>query len=457
MEGSIGNRYVPEKPIMSLPGGMIYLGTDLSLKRHVILYGVNSPDEAFTARYLRQLREASQFTGENFMHILDLGMEKESSRIVAILKPSSGKPLAQEIGRQAWSFEESILLVCGLSVTMQKASAEGITQFSVHAENLWLNEENQIVVMNYWEQGPARHRGVTGLCGLLYQFLTGASTVPLSWESLELLLLESLRDLLPQQREAVLSIIRQASAGQLSLKEFTAQLRQQLSFRGERGITDVKPAALAGAQAPPAAEVRPNPAKDEEQERIRELKQFVAGPSRPAGRAKAAPEPEADEEEDEAATMELDEPVQEKRSVGWLAKRVLVFGTAFLCVVALAGFILIELIDNHKPNLGEDPSFAEQAPATPQTQPPVETAPKETKPETPPEKPPASGEPVQAPSLIGLTREQAEKQALANGLHYEFVIEASDQASNTVFKQEPMPNTQLHSGDNIKFWVSKGQ
>jgi len=456
MEGSIGNRYVPEKPIMSLPGGMIYLGTDLSLKRHVILYGVDSPDEAFTARYLRQLREASQFTGENFMHILDLGMDTESSRIVAILKPSSGKPLAQEIGRQAWSFEESILLICGLSVTMQKAFAEGITQFSVHAENLWLNEENQIVVMNYWEQGPARHRGVTGLCGLLYQFLTGAQTIPLSWESLELLLLESLRDLQSQQREEVLGIIRQASAGQLSLKEFTSQLRQQLSFRGERGMNDVKPASPA-SQAPSASAARPNPYKDEEQERIRELKQFVAGPSRPAARRTAAPEPEGDEAEDKTAAMELDEPAEEKRSVGWLAKRVLIFGTAFLCIVALAGFILIELIDNHKPNRGEDPSFAEQVPATPQTQQPAETAPKETKPEPSPEKPPASGEPVQAPSLIGLSREEAEKQALAYGLHYEFVIEASDQANNTVFKQEPVPNTQLHSGDNIKFWVSKGQ
>lgn len=453
MEGSIGNRYVPEKPILPLPGGMIYLGTDLSLKRQIILYGVDSPDETFAAHYIRQLREASQFTGENFMHILDLGIDTESNRLMAILKPCNGNPLIQEIGRRTAGFEESVRLVCELGVTMQKASAEGIPQFSVHADNLWLNEEKQIVVMNYWETGADRHRGVTGLCGLLYQLITGALTVPASWNSLILLLRESIAALPAQQKEGLLRIYDSAASGLLTLQEFTFQLRQLLSFRGSQATGSVKPDETA-FQSRSAASLT----KEIELERIEELKKAVAPASRARSDSKPHPQPVRIEEEDEddAATMVLGAVKPDKKTFGTLAKRVLIYGSVFAGVIVLAGAILIGLLDNRNSNRGEEQTFAEQTPPTTQTQPQQTVTPKETKPDSAAVTPPAAGQPIPAPTLIGLTREQAEKQALASGLHYEFVIEANDQtANNTVFKQEPMPNTTVTTGGNIKFWVSK--
>lgn len=455
MEGSIGKRYIPEKPILPLPRGMIYLGKDLSLNRHVIMYGVDSSDEPFAAQYIRQLREASQFTGENFMHILDLGIDSGSNRLMAILKPCHGKPLIQEIGRRTLGFEENVRLVCELGTTMQKAYAEGIPPFSVHADNLWLNEEMQIVVMNYWEKGPSLHSDAVGLCGLLYQLMTGAQTIPESGAHLEMLLRESLRELPPQQLEDVMRLIRAAYTEALSLQEFVFQLRQQLSLRGEQAMSGWKPAA---SEAQAKSYVRP-PIQIAKQEREEKPSQTAARPAQPETRANTAAKRNTEDEllEEATITMELEAEDEEKRSFGWIAKRVLIYGTAAVGIVVLAGFILIGLIDNHKPNRGDESTFAEQTPPTPQTQPQATTTPKDTKPDTATAKPPSAGEPVQAPSLIGLTREQAEKQALASGLHYEFVIEANSQPNNTVFKQDPLPNTSIKSGDNIKFWVSKGQ
>ncbi|WP_195570603.1 PASTA domain-containing protein [Paenibacillus sp. 1001270B_150601_E10] len=60
----------------------------------------------------------------------------------------------------------------------------------------------------------------------------------------------------------------------------------------------------------------------------------------------------------------------------------------------------------------------------------------------------------QAPNLVGLSREDAEKQALAAGLKYSFVIEASEGGTKgTVFKQEPAAGTPVKKGDKITFTV----
>jgi beta-lactam-binding protein with PASTA domain len=71
--------------------------------------------------------------------------------------------------------------------------------------------------------------------------------------------------------------------------------------------------------------------------------------------------------------------------------------------------------------------------------------------------PGAGQEQVKAPSLVGISRQEAEKLILATGLHYQFFLEANDQAQGTVLKQDPLPQTIVPSGGNITFWVSKGK
>ncbi len=73
--GSIGKRYLLDKPISPLPNGMIYAGVDLILNRSVILYAIDSPDESYAENYIQLLRKASHYSEERFMHMLDVGFD----------------------------------------------------------------------------------------------------------------------------------------------------------------------------------------------------------------------------------------------------------------------------------------------------------------------------------------------------------------------------------------------
>jgi len=71
--------------------------------------------------------------------------------------------------------------------------------------------------------------------------------------------------------------------------------------------------------------------------------------------------------------------------------------------------------------------------------------------------PPKSGE-IAVPNLVGLSKEEAEKQVLASGLKYEYVLENSDeQEAGKVFKQEVPAGGAAKKGDKIKFYVSRAK
>lgn len=60
------------------------------------------------------------------------------------------------------------------------------------------------------------------------------------------------------------------------------------------------------------------------------------------------------------------------------------------------------------------------------------------------------------PNLIGLTQEEAEKQALAAGLKYSFKKENTEGTeAGIVFKQEPAAGTEFKKGDRITFYVAR--
>jgi hypothetical protein len=62
---------------------------------------------------------------------------------------------------------------------------------------------------------------------------------------------------------------------------------------------------------------------------------------------------------------------------------------------------------------------------------------------------------ITTPALIGLTKDEAEKQAISSGLHYNYFIEPNGQAQGAVFKQDPQPGSNISKGDNVTFWIGK--
>ncbi|MBP1993906.1 PASTA domain-containing protein [Paenibacillus eucommiae] len=440
MESSIGKRYLPEKAMLPLPNGMIYTGVDLSLKRKVFLYTIDSADQAYLTNYLRQLREASRFSGETFMHILDIDLDEKSNRLMVVLKYSKGSFLRREIELQALTFRERVKIIYELSLATQTALKEGIVEFSVGADNLWLDDEKHLVVMNYWEQGSSRERGVTGLNGLLYQLVTGTSSVPDEWGTMETNLRNSLRGnpVQHEQKDSLMWIMQRVMQEDCTLASFTVHLEQLLAFNDQQTGERISSTAML---------------QRSQMERIR------GGFSHEMTRTAIS----ALKEEDSEDELTEHEELQGSGTSPKRRKRVLMIGTASAGFV-LATFIIIGILnrDSDPEPAGKitDTTIVKQSPAQETLKPQETVLVTDAEPDPAPA-PESSSIPeegyIQTPNLVGLQREEAEEQALAVGLRYEFKMEENKQGRGVVFRQDPEPKTEIPTGGRVTFWVSKGQ
>ncbi|UQZ83446.1 PASTA domain protein [Paenibacillus konkukensis] len=469
MEDRMEQRYLPEQPILPLPGGMIYMGKDLSLNRKVILYSLDSPNESFTQTYTQLLGEASQFTDNSFMHILDIGFNRSSNRLIAVLKPCNGTLLLHEIAKQEMSAEEAITIVYELARGMQKAMEEGIAGFSVGADNVWLDFERRPVVMNYWEQGASAQRGTRGLSGLLLRMLSGSAANSAQPELDDPRVQAALRTIPAEQRRRLADLLRQTMDEDVPVKMFIAELRGYMSAPKE-----------AAREIEPAVIVKPAITADARRQKTLQ--------EEPARRPPVIEEEEEDEEDEE------DEP--RRITVGGVMKKTLLIGGAIVVIGICSVLILMGLFETLKPDKG---GYLPPSSDASQTTPPAadgsgaaqnqnggqsNNAGKGTDAgkqgnnankggtnnagntgnanndannnDTGAAKPPNSG-PVQVPSLIGMTQDEAGKAAVNAGLRFYFEIEPNDMEQGKVFKQDLQAGQTVDAGTKVTFWVSKGK
>ncbi|UHA73795.1 PASTA domain-containing protein [Paenibacillus sp. 481] len=114
-------------------------------------------------------------------------------------------------------------------------------------------------------------------------------------------------------------------------------------------------------------------------------------------------------------------------------------------------------VDDNAPIESTDPTDPTDATDPTSTLDPNGTDPTTSVPDTPSEQggTTATNE-VVMPNLVGLTRDEAEKQIRAAGLKYDFEIKNSDeQPAGMVYQQEPAVDTALKKGQRIKFYVSR--
>lgn len=407
MEKRINQRYELLEPIVPMRSGILYSGYDLSLNRELILFVVESQGEAHKQAYIRLLQEVAMFNDNRFLHILDVGIE--NNRIFAALKTFAGQPLIQCLKQHSYSTREIIAAVFELGKGVQDAMEHGISGFSVLSSNVWVGDDGQLQMINYWEKGEPAERGVQGLAGLLYQLLTHSDTLPDSLQAAEVSLRSVLEEMPESYRDMFMMTWRRAWNGQTTLSSFILFLQNaaQESWTNE---------------------------------------------------AQPIEEPFSDENK-EIDDMEGAYPPQR----GFLSRA----GIKLLIGAGVAGFSGLFLIflfglggpDNQNPTTDGHSNQREVAFNTP----PATTVPapqtrdeQETPIPAATEEPPASDGPVDVPSLIGLTREEAEKQALASGLRYKYFLEPNGSPANTVFKQDLEPGQKVAKGDSITFWVSKG-
>jgi hypothetical protein len=414
---SMENRYVIHSQKIPLSKGFLYTGEDVSLQRKVILYTVDNNERGPSDAYIDKIRRASSLTHDGFQHILDTSFGESS--LLVVLKHRPGKPLIQELGNRTWTFPQVISLVTDLGVCLLDAMEEQITGFSVVAENLWLGEDGRLSVINYWEDGEPQTQGAIGLCGLMIQLFSNTAEIPGFFEALDLHLGRiALLQATSEQKEALIKLARRVCQGQSSLPSFIFSLQSmpQMNTSNGEGRTATPPVQMPAA-ATLSRRTQQQPVKPVAKEDIEEV--------------------DDDEEEEEKR------PFYKKPLVG----------VSGLIIVVLFVWVLwpSHKADKHPPVPTSDSSKPLSTPeSTMNSQKPQSSA-------TPSDQGNGSGqgEEITIPNLVGMTQADAEKQALASGLHYKYVVEVNPQADGSVFKQDLEAGTKGMKGDNIIFWVGK--
>ncbi len=406
MHKKIGTRYVPDTQIVALPHGTLHYGDDLFLTRKVLLYQIELQPGQIGEDYIRTLHHKAAFIHDGFQHILDTSVEEDSVTIILQAKP--GSLFSNHVNKKEMSFHTIIAMIADLGVSLLDAMEERITGFTVGAENLWLDDHGKLSVINYWDKGDPQAQGAIGLCRLMIQLFTGAETITGAFEVMHTHLERTpIPSATYEQKLALIKLIKLVCQGQASLSSLIFGLRS-LPSSGQK--QDVGPIHKQIHYQ--------NPSK---------IQNSVVD--------------EVDDEVDEAA------PAADKRSQSLSALSKAGIGAIAILVVVLVTVWALW------PSSKTEPVVVVPIPTATPLASTNTPAPSTTKPLGDSNK---QAEEVAIPNLVGLSQADAEAQALAAGLHYNFLIEANDQPKGTVIKQDPKSGTKGLQGDNVTFWVSKG-
>ncbi|KIL41499.1 hypothetical protein SD70_06345 [Gordoniibacillus kamchatkensis] len=470
MEQCFGGRYAVRASVQAMPGGQLFEAEDLSLQRRVLVYVPESKlADPETANAMLQ---AASFTHNDFMHLLDVGMSL--GKPYAVFKWSEGPPLAQQLRKHRMTADGMLASLYQLGLAMQEAAEEGVYGYSVLADNLWLGHGGRLLPIRYWEAAPDYAKGAVGLCNLLVQLSMKEETLPESPDMAEQRIRLALRELPAATLEAIVSLVVRTFREKLALTAFLAELRlcmaaSSSSAAAGAGSRPSRPAAAYAASGAPAAysasaASRPSSAalgtaSAASESRAAYSASAVPGTAAPASRA--AYEQPSQEADVDAADDEETAPAGRSRVWRRLA---IVSGAACLFVVVFIGVLtFIFRLGGHDSAVTETRPKQQQPAADAGTT----SAPAKSAPSQPAAGPVAADKeagssaaasgPTTIPKLVGLSRADAEKAALAAGLHYTFYLESNDAAQGTVFKQDPQSGAAAVRGDSVTFWVSKGK
>lgn len=111
--------------------------------------------------------KASQISNENFMQIMDVGSEEGT--LFATLRAESGCLLSDRLNNLETTGHQALTNVYELTKAIRETQRNQQLEYSVDAENLWIEDNGQLLIINSWTEGYNGRRGVPGLALLLYQ------------------------------------------------------------------------------------------------------------------------------------------------------------------------------------------------------------------------------------------------------------------------------------------------
>ncbi|MCR8845559.1 PASTA domain-containing protein [Paenibacillus sp. SC116] len=253
----IADRYELNGEIMQSDDGIWYRALDTSLNREVFLLLIRPEARAYSEAFPQLFSEVGHVSNESFLQILNAGTNEEQRYVV--FHARKGMPMYQYAERHAVKLQTTLRWVQTAGELLLQGERSGMPSFSVSFDNLWITDNDEILVMNYWKEAVGSRTGSIGMSQLLYQLSTLHALAPRQYDIYASRVQSILKHELPAQREAVLALTKRVYESDVPVREYVHTLEE---IR-ERPHSFVKPAA-------PIMEVR---------EEVREERQVHAEPT----------------------------------------------------------------------------------------------------------------------------------------------------------------------------------
>jgi tetratricopeptide (TPR) repeat protein len=128
--------------------GTVYVAEDTSLGRRVAIKFLNSTDERYRARFLREARALSSFSHPNIATVHEYG-ETEAGQPYIVMELVSGRTLNDILQQQGLTLVQSVDTVTSIAAALAEAHRHGIVHRDIKPANVILNDQGQVKVLDF--------------------------------------------------------------------------------------------------------------------------------------------------------------------------------------------------------------------------------------------------------------------------------------------------------------------
>ncbi|SFL43569.1 PASTA domain-containing protein [Paenibacillus sp. 1_12] len=427
-------RYNKEEQLQKQSLGILYKGHDSILNRDVMLYITEfDENEGPRLEVMQSIKDGSQLPEDRFMHVWDI--ELDSHSIMIVLKPELGYFLEQELETHSLTVYEILILIRRLGQNILEAAKDGISGFSVHANNIWMQGDNQPIIINYWSNEDSQRSEAPGLGRLLYQLVAKTHIIPVDVNAMGLLMTDALGKMTDDEKDPIVRWMRFALLNSKSFTQLLKGLDQILLTYPDH--EDIERTLIEKKLIAPVPPVQASVEKVEN--KAQSTQQQIQSHSF-QDTIIIRPKPDQHQHKVDSEDTEVVKRSGNKKK--WIL-------AGFIILVLLIGEMLtVHLL--RKPDQTSNQTVVEKPAVqnpTPQltTPTPAPVAPKPVKDE----------DIVVVPNLKDMPLKEAEALLLANNLRYAFFMEANEASAGKVMRQDPPANEKVEKGTEITFYVGK--
>lgn len=220
----VDERYQLKQQLMQSEEGTWYQAIDDALKREILILIMNNDEHKAWLQAQREMSDIAALSADDFLQILNAGETDEYNYV--IFQACSGEPLYQYAQHHAVSLRTVLNWVFRAGQLLQEGQRIGLPNFSVSYDNLWITDNNELIVMNYWKEARSARTGTSGLSQLLYQCCTLHALAPRQEDIYISRMQSALKNENPILRQSIETLARRIYQDEPSMMSFMVMMKE---------------------------------------------------------------------------------------------------------------------------------------------------------------------------------------------------------------------------------------